>query len=140
MKCKDFRKILQEYSDKTLSKDEAASLESHLAHCKECSGAYAEVENISLIVRSLDKKQAKPGFESAVIAKIKNNDYSLGLSEAFFKTARVSFIAGVFVFTAFAAFSFFTPSASKVDNIEALNYYVMKDTVAEKGVKDILLG
>jgi len=90
----------------------------------------------------LDKKQAKPGFESAVMAKIERGEFAFLSFETFFTTAKYSIAAAAVIFGVFAAFNLFTPAKSpqKYDKIEALNRYVLKDSVSEKGIKDILLG
>ena len=102
-----------------------------------------EFRDVAVLLGSLDKKQAKPGFESAVMAKIEGALLSEAVQpiEAFFKTAKYSLAAAAVIFGVFATFSFFTPvkSPQKYDKIEALNKYVLKDTVSERGIKDILL-
>lgn len=90
----------------------------------------------------LDRKSPADGFEDIVMQRIANNDYVPGIFEAFFKAAKISFIAAACVFCVFAAFNYLTPGASpnKFDNIDALNNYVFSDNCLEKKIVDIILG
>ena len=90
----------------------------------------------------LDKKSPADGFESIIMRRITNNDYVPGIFEAFFKAAKVSFIAAACLFCVFATFNYLTPDIrqNKYDNIEALNNYVYSDNCLEKKMVDTILG
>lgn len=142
MKCKNLKHYAEDYINKTLSSEEMKEMEKHLNDCTQCTNETDEIKSLKTILASLDKKAPEPGFEAAVMQKIKNKKFVPNIFEAFLSAAKTSFLAAVLLLGIIATFSYFTPSvAVECDNIDAMNHYVLKDNIfAEREVNEYLLG
>jgi hypothetical protein len=63
VECKDFARYIGDYVNRTLGDELAGDAEMHLRACRECASLVRELEAASLMVRSLDRAAAPPGFE-----------------------------------------------------------------------------
>jgi predicted anti-sigma-YlaC factor YlaD len=110
-------------------------LEKHLQSCDKCIKEYKGLKNTKMMTSFLNKEAAPADFERKIMEKIKNGHFTTNWLEYFIATARTSLIASILIFGVIAAFNFFTPlttACSNVDNVEAINNYVLKGNIFAK--------
>lgn len=70
MNCKDFRKIMGDYVNRTLGGNLAGSAEIHLSMCPKCASLVKELESTTVMMRSLNRASAPVGFEERLKARL----------------------------------------------------------------------
>ena len=70
MNCKEFKKIMGDYVNRTLGENLAGSAEIHLSMCPQCASLVREMESASVMMRSLDRAAAPVGFEERLKVRI----------------------------------------------------------------------
>lgn len=136
MNCKKIN--TSAYLDNALGEHDKKIVEQHLNACKSCAKEYAALKNTKQILSALNKQKAGANFENKVMSKIKRGAFAANPLESFFATAKTSLIVAVLLFGIIAAFSFFTPSTasnSNINNIDAINNYVLKGNAFTKQSK-----
>jgi mycothiol system anti-sigma-R factor len=139
MNCKKIKISMSEYLDNALGEQDKKLIEQHLNDCAECAKEYAVVKKTRHVLSALGKQNAPLNFENKVMGRIKNGNFASNPLESFFATAKTSLIAAVFIFGIIVTFSFFTVSTetcpNNIDNVEAMNNYVLKDNAFAKQSK-----
>lgn len=70
MNCKEFKKIMGDYVNRTLGGNLAGSAEIHLSVCPKCASLVRDLESTTMMTRSLDRTAAPVGFEERLKARM----------------------------------------------------------------------
>ena len=69
MNCKQFSECIGDYVNRTLGEN-TADAKAHLSTCAQCAALAKEMEDTSLLVRSLDRMSTPAGFEERLKARL----------------------------------------------------------------------
>jgi anti-sigma factor RsiW len=70
MNCRQYSKYIGDYVNRTLGSDIAQDVEMHLAACAKCASLAGDLEQTSLMVRSLEREVTPVGFEERLKARL----------------------------------------------------------------------
>ena len=93
MNCKEFRKIMGDYVNRTLGRSFAGSAEIHLSMCSKCASLVRELEGTTVIMRSLDRACAPVAFEERLKARLAaRKEHKVGIMERLGVLVRALFL------------------------------------------------
>lgn len=141
MNCKKMSKNLNLYIDNILDEKKSQVVKEHINACSRCSKDFNELLKIKNSLKSLNAVKAPDNIEDSIMEKINAKVHTPSTSSVFLFSVKTSLTAAVFLFCIMAAISFFNPGNKvSIDNIDALDYYVLKDINPYIKITNSLLG
>ena len=129
MNCKEVKKLLNPYIDKTLDADMAQQIDEHLKSCPICNKEYQSLKGIITSLNSLSTQSTPTDFTQSIMAKILQKEIQIQTSwmdrirkqisipRLSFRLVGVAAVAAVVMFFAFT-FIFNTPDTYPICSAE----------------------
>ena len=114
MNCKEIKKLLNPYIDKTIDADMSKQIDEHLKSCPSCNKGYQSLKEVIASLNSLSTQPAPANFTQSMMSKISQEEIQIQTSWIDHLKKRISIprfsfrLAGIATITALALFFAFT--------------------------------
>jgi len=129
MNCTQFKNMMDDYIDGTLSAIQLGHMQPHLNHCEKCRHFFTQAQSLAAALKDIEVPPAKTGYEQRMLKFLEEKQTHNTHLQNWFVTGLGGAIAATFtLWLTFSSPSIFSTDA---DNANSINLIVQKEKTVD---------